>query len=283
MNFRISTSKDTSLEAGGGVFVWGRLLTCISFRELWVIIWSWCVWQRWFWVAPIFQAQLLPRLWSSPNGILNFQFGPCLNLKLDKPVKSHPQARQPLRKPHNPTLSEDLFLGKSLRTCCQRCHLIPQERTSEWKQVTELYSDTTTWFMIQPPSCVYKSHSFTLDCFILRPEPIKGSKLDMAKHVLCPFLFFSRNSEKAKVKKGLICIYIHIRVCYLFLKNIITSLAKVAFSYVSLLNTKEIFSGAPRIFSMQPALGFIFIFYQVTENETKISDIGTSLREFAHS
>lgn len=34
---------------------------------------------------------------------------------------------------------------------------------------------------------------------------------------------------------------------------------------------------------MQPALGFIFIFYQVTENETKISDIGTSLREFAHS
>lgn len=105
----------------------------------------------------------------------------------------------------------------------------------------------------------------------------------MAKHVLSPFLFFSRNSEKAKVKKGSVCIYIHGRVCYLFLKNIITSLAKVAFSYVSLLNTKEIFSGAQRIFSMQPALGFIFIFYQVTENETKISDIGTSLREFAHS
>lgn len=119
MNFRTSTSKDTSLEAGGGVFVWGRLLTCISFRELWVIIWSWCVWQRQFWIAPMFQAQLVPRLWSSPNSILNFQFGPCLNLKLDEPVKSHPQA---LRKPHSSSLSVDMFLGKSLWTCCQRCH-----------------------------------------------------------------------------------------------------------------------------------------------------------------
>lgn len=138
---------------------------------------------------------------------------------------------------------------------------------------------------MQPPSCVYKSHNFTLDCFLLRPGPIKENKFDMAKHVLSPFLFFSRNSEKAKVKKGSICIYIHIRVCYLFFKNITTSLARVAFTCVFLLNTKEIFSGAQaqRIFSMQPALAFIFIFYQVTENETKISDIGTSLREFAHS
>lgn len=110
----------------------------------------------------------------------------------------------------------------------------------------------------------------------------------MAKHVLCPFLVFSRNSEKVKVKKGSVCMYIHTRVCYLFLKNIITSLAKVALSYVSHLNTKEIFSGAEDFFNaalyfFNKALGFIFIFYQVTENETKISDIGTSLREFAHS
>lgn len=124
--------------------------------------------------------------WSSPNGIPNFQFGPCLNLKLDQPVKSHPQARQPLRKPHSSTLSEDMFSGKSFWTCCQRCHQTLQERTSKRKQVTELYAD----FMIQPQSCVYKTHSFTLDCFLLRPGPIKESKLDMAKHVLCPFLFF---------------------------------------------------------------------------------------------
>lgn len=93
---------------------------------------------------------------------------------------------------------------------------------------------------------------------------------------------FPETVRKQRLKRAQY-VYIYMRVCYLFLKNIITSLAKVAFSYVSLLNTKEIFSGAQRIFSMQPALGFIFIFYQVTENETKISDIGTSLREFAHS
>lgn len=114
--------------------------------------------------------------------------------------------------------------------------------------------------MIQPPSCVYKSHSSTLDWFLLRPDPIKGSKLDMAKHVLSPFLFFSRNSEKAKVKKGSVCIYVHIRVCYLFLKNIITSLAKVAFSYVSLLNTKEIFSGAQRIF-FNAACSWLYLYF----------------------
>lgn len=118
-------------------FVWDRLLTCISFRELWVIIWSWWAWQRWFWAAPMFQAQLLPHLWSSPNGILNFQFGPHLNLKPDQQVKSHPQARQPLRKPHSPTLLIGMFLGKSL----SRCHLKLQERTSKRKWVTESYAN----------------------------------------------------------------------------------------------------------------------------------------------
>lgn len=100
-----------------------------------------------------------------------------------------------------------------------------------------------------------------------------------------PYLLFSRNNEKNKVKakvkrtKKKCCR----SFLFVFFKNINTSLAKVAFSYVSLLNTKETFSGAQKIFSMQAALGFIFIFYRVTENETKISDIGTSLREFAHS
>lgn len=35
-------------------FMWGRLLTCMSFRELWVIIWSWWEWRRRFWTAPWF-------------------------------------------------------------------------------------------------------------------------------------------------------------------------------------------------------------------------------------
>jgi len=142
--------------------------------------------------APTFWAQLLPRLWSSPIGILNFQFGSHLNLKPDQLVKSHLQARQPLRKPHKATLLRDVFLGMSLR-----CHLKLQETMSKWKGMTELYAN----FMTYPQSHVYKWRSLTFDRFLLGSEHTKASELDTAKHVHFPCSFCSRNEKKAKTKK----------------------------------------------------------------------------------
>lgn len=139
MFFRTSTATGAPLEAGRAVFRVGQAPDLHLFQGAlshYLILVSV---QRWFWAAPTFQAQVLPHLWSSPNGILNFQFGPHLNLKPDQPVKSHPQARQPLRKPHSPTLLMDMFLGKSL----WRCHLKLQERTSKRKWVTESYANFT--------------------------------------------------------------------------------------------------------------------------------------------
>lgn len=92
MNFRTSASKDAPLEAGGGVFHVGQAPDLYVFQGA---LSHYLILVR---VAkevldcPMVWAQLLPCLWSSPNGILNFQFGSCLNLKLDQPVKSHPQA-----------------------------------------------------------------------------------------------------------------------------------------------------------------------------------------------
>lgn len=161
----------------------------ITFWELWVIVWCW---QRWFWAAPMFWAALLPTLWSCPNSILNFQFDSHLNLKPDQPVKFHPQARQPRQNPM-------VFINEEVyREPLSRWHLTLHKRMSKRKSVTELYAN----FTIEPQPGVCKLHSLTFDRFLLSPEHIKTSPLDMAKHAHSLRSFFARNNEKAEVRKG---------------------------------------------------------------------------------
>lgn len=73
------------------------------------------------------------------------------------------------------------------------------KRMSKRKSVTELYANS----MIEAQPGVCKPHSLTFDRFLLSPEHIKTSPLDMAKHVHSLRSFFARNNEKAEVKKRL--------------------------------------------------------------------------------